>query len=167
VTIVCGEDIGEKADPQYERSVSGVDIDLFFIVQFVLKIPIANHPFVVRMCREVEDGPQDYTLDVWAREHFKSSIITIAETIQYVLGHPNDAVGIFSYVRPVAKKFLFSIKELFQHERSCTLLPGRCMGIARRLRCRARRGFDIEAGQKGPMRRSAWGLTEGMPTGRR
>ena len=67
--------------------------DLFFIVFFVLKIPIANCPFVVKACREVEDGPKDFTLDVWAREHFKSTIITIAETIQYTLKNPDEATG--------------------------------------------------------------------------
>ena len=91
--------------------------DLFFIVFFVLKVPIANCPFVVKVCREVEEGPKDFTLDVWAREHFKSTIITIAETIQFTLANPDAATAIFSYVRPVAKKFLFSIKEIFQNEK--------------------------------------------------
>jgi hypothetical protein len=144
--------------------------DLFFVVQFVLKIPIANHPFVVRMCREVEDGPKDYTLDVWAREHFKSSIITIAETIQYVLAHPDHAVGIFSYVRPVAKKFLFSIKELFQHER----ILHECFPDIVWNDCEKEaplwsldEGLILRRDTKRPDATiSAWGLTEGMPTGR-
>jgi hypothetical protein len=46
--------------------------DLWFIVYFVMKVPVANHPFVVDVCKEVESGPKDYTLDVWAREHFKA-----------------------------------------------------------------------------------------------
>lgn len=45
--------------------------DLFFIIYFVMKIPTANHKFVVSACREVEEGVKDKTLDLWAREHFK------------------------------------------------------------------------------------------------
>lgn len=85
--------------------------DLFFIVYFVMGLDFANRAFVVQECREVEDGPDDFTADVWAREHFKSTIITIAETIQYALKHKGRCQCIFSYAKPLAKKFLFSIKE--------------------------------------------------------
>lgn len=87
--------------------------DLWFVVYFVLGMPNANHQFVVNCCREVEDGPKDMTLDIWAREHLKSSIITRAETIQLVLKYPEKTHCIFSYVKPVAKRFLFSIREVF------------------------------------------------------
>lgn len=40
-----------------------------------------------------------------------SSIITIAETIQLILKYPEKTHCLFSYVKPIAKKFLFSIKE--------------------------------------------------------
>jgi hypothetical protein len=46
--------------------------DLFFIVFFLFEIPILNHPFIVKMCRMVETGPQTGTLDVWARGHGKA-----------------------------------------------------------------------------------------------
>lgn len=145
--------------------------DLFFIVQFILRIPpkVCNHPFVVQMCREVEDGPKDFTLDVWAREHFKSSIITIAETIQYTLANPENVTAIFSYVRPVAKLFLGSIKDVFQKEKILSACfpdvvwnePERDASI-----------WSLDGGlvlkristRKEP-NISAWGLTEGMPTG--
>ena len=94
--------------------------DLFFVLYFIVR-PFspgdeekANHPLVVKMCNEVQDGQKDYTLDVWAREHFKTSIITIAETIQYTLGNPEASTGIFAYARPAAKKFLYSIRDVFQ-----------------------------------------------------
>ena len=85
--------------------------DLFFIVYFVMGLDFANKPFVVQACREIEDGLDDFTVDVWAREHYKSTIITIAETIQYALKHKGRSQCIFSYAKPLAKKFLFSIKE--------------------------------------------------------
>jgi hypothetical protein len=88
--------------------------DLYFIVQFVLEIPKANHPFVVQACRDIQEGPKDMTLDIYAREHFKSTIITISETIQHAMANPEDAQGIFSYIAPRAEDFLFSIKQTFE-----------------------------------------------------
>ena len=76
--------------------------DLFFVFYFVVKpfadeggMEKANHPFTVDACYEVETGPVDFTLDLWARFHFKSSIITIAETIQYAVKNRNMRRGFF------------------------------------------------------------------------
>lgn len=88
--------------------------DLWFVVYFVLKIPIANHPFVVAACREVESGPQTNTLDLWAREHFKSTILTVAETIQRVVRDPEERIGIFSYSQRIALQFLKQIKTVLE-----------------------------------------------------
>src|SRR4030065_1144331 len=46
--------------------------DLWFIVYFCMGIETANHPFVIKMCRVVEEGPQTKTLDIWSRAHFKA-----------------------------------------------------------------------------------------------
>jgi len=88
--------------------------DLWFIVYFVIGIPIANHPFVVKMAKEVEDGPRTRTLDIWFRWGFKSSLITIAETVQYHLKHPEECTGIFSFKKPAAEDFLDSIRKTFE-----------------------------------------------------
>jgi len=143
--------------------------DLWFIVYFVMRIPVANHPFWVEACREVEDGPLDFTLDVWAREHGKSSIITIAETIQWILKNPNDSCGIFSYVRPVSKKFLGSIKGIFQNER----ILFDCFPDVVWENCEKDaplwsldEGLILRRESNRPEATvSAWGLTEGMPVG--
>ncbi len=98
--------------------------DLWFVLYFVVK-PWANDagrlmvnsPFVVHTAREVEEGPRDYTLDVWSRFHYKSAMLTIAETIQDAVKSPNEATGIFSFKASVAKNFLFSIKQTFERER--------------------------------------------------
>lgn len=92
--------------------------DLWFIVYFILGIPEEkkpNHPFVVARCNDVRLGPKDFTLDVWAREHYKSSIMTIAETIQDSFKNPEEATGIFSHKASIAKKFLFEIKQHFEN----------------------------------------------------
>ena len=149
--------------------------DLFFIVYFVMGIKTANCTFVVNACKEVEDGPPTGTLDVWAREHYKSVIITIAETLQFHLDSENNGndkcTGIFAYVRPVAKAFLRSIKMLCETsdllkacfpevlwEKPETQAPkwSEDDGLIFKRKSAARKESTIEA----------WGLIEGMPTSR-
>lgn len=88
--------------------------DLWFILYFVLKWPAANHPFIIDICREIEEGPQTQTLDVWFREAGKSTILTVARSIQEVLRNPNERVCIFSYARSPALSFLRSIKQILE-----------------------------------------------------
>ena len=60
----------------------------------------------------------DGVLDLWAREHYKSTIITFAGTLfRIIRSHGADApvhrevtVGIFSHTKPIAKGFLRQIK---------------------------------------------------------
>lgn len=92
--------------------------DLWFLLYFIIGTPDTvggNHPFIVMRCNEIQEGPESHTLDVWARGHLKSSIITIAETIQYQMGHPEHCSCILSYKASVAKdKFLGSIKTILE-----------------------------------------------------
>ena len=75
----------------------------------------------------MQESPNGY-LDLWAREHYKSTIITFGKTIQDVLSsHGMDplpiwngievTVGIFSHTRPIAKKFLRQIKKELEENR--------------------------------------------------
>lgn len=76
-------------------------------------------------CKEVEKNPNGY-IDLWAREHYKSTIITFAKTIQDILAsHGQGAiidrectVGIFSHTRPIAKKFLQQIKSELENNKT-------------------------------------------------
>lgn len=143
--------------------------DLFFIVYFVMGVKVANHPFVVDMCRMVEDGPQSNTLDLWAREHFKSTILTVARIVQSHCIDPTKCIAIFSHTRPIAKGFLRSIKQTYQ---SSSILK-ECFpeafykdpekespkwseddGLIIRGHAPSRKEASLEA----------WGLVEGMPT---
>lgn len=84
--------------------------NLWSITAFVLKIPCAFHPWWIETCREVQQGPDTNTLDIWARGHGKSSIVTCARTIQMILRDPNETVCIFSYTKAAAMKFFQQVK---------------------------------------------------------
>jgi phage terminase large subunit-like protein len=144
--------------------------DLWYVLYFVVKNPRANHQFVIDRCREVEDGPDDYTLDIWAREHFKSDIITISETLQYVARHPERTNAIYSYARPAAKKFLNKLKVIMENEAEYLnqLFPH--IFWAEPMKQAPTWSLDEglvvmrKSSRKEPTI-AAYGLTEGMPTG--
>lgn len=91
--------------------------DMWFLLYFVLQIPNTNNKFVVDYCNEIQDGPKSFTLDMAAREHFKSSTITKAETIQYTLLNPNKCTAIFCYNKEAANDLVFSIKETLEQNK--------------------------------------------------
>jgi hypothetical protein len=90
--------------------------DLFFILYFVVKNKAANHPFVLRACHMVESGPDTMTLDVWAREHFKSSIISVSETLQKHASDKDMGTCFLSATRTLAKKLLRSLMDIMESE---------------------------------------------------
>lgn len=61
----------------------------------------------------VQDSPDGH-LDLWARFHYKSTIITFGQTIQDILNDPEVTCAIFSHTRPIAKKFLRQVKREFE-----------------------------------------------------
>ena len=72
-----------------------------------------DNTFAFDRCREVQENPNGY-LDLWAREHWKSSIITFGLTIQDILTDPETTFGFFSHTRPIAKAFLRQIQREFE-----------------------------------------------------
>lgn len=93
--------------------------DLFFLIYFILGKQFINDSYRVaywwvNAIREFEEGPDSGTLDLWFRGSGKSTVITVAETIQDILKRPWERIGIFAYARPLAMAFLREIKTILE-----------------------------------------------------
>ena len=87
--------------------------DLFFLLFHVLNRKDVGRQWLFDRCQEVQQQPNGF-LDLWAREHYKSTIITYALTIQDILSDPELTIGVFSLNRPLSKDFLQQIKFEFE-----------------------------------------------------
>jgi predicted phage terminase large subunit-like protein len=140
--------------------------DLFFLLYFVLRVPV-NHPFLVDRITEVQTC-NDRTLDLWAREFFKSTIITYGLNIQCILRDPDIRIGIFSHTRSIAKAFLRRIKLTFEtNDLLKALFPDILYQNPTSQSPKWSEDDGILVNRSSVFQEStveAWGLTDGQPT---
>lgn len=127
-------------------------------------------------CKEVENEPDGY-IDLWSREHYKSTIITYGKTIQDILrSHGEEpleeneiTVGIFSHTRPIAKKFLAQIKQEFEvNENLKNWFPDILYRDPKRESSKWSLDSGIVVKRKSNPKEAtveAWGVVDGQPTG--
>ena len=143
--------------------------DLFFLLRHVLNRPDADNDWIYDRCREVQASPDGH-LDLWAREHYKSTIITFALTIQNILNNPEITVGIFSHTRPIAKAFLNQIKREFEcNPLLLDLFPDVLWEAGAKKAPRWSEDGGIVVRRKTNPKEAtveAWGLVDGQPTGK-
>jgi len=134
---------------------------------FILEVKVINDEWVVDRILEVEELHSD-TLDLWPREHFKSTVLTYGLIIQEILRNPEERIVIFSHTRAQAKKFLRRIKQTIEQN---TLLVGLFRDIFYENPKSAPKWSEDEGllvkrrGRFSEATLEAWGLVDGMPTG--
>lgn len=140
--------------------------DRYYLLVRVCNRKDALHPWIFERCREVEAAPDDH-LDLWAREHYKSTVITFAGSIQEILRDPEITIGIFSHTRPIANKFKRQIGlELESNAVLKGAFPDVLYADPRRESIRWN-DDGIVVRRKGNQKEStveAWGLVDGQPT---
>lgn len=102
--------------------------DLFFLLYFILNKKFVEHPWLFARCKEVEKEPNGM-LDLWARGHTKTTLITFGKTIQDILashgekrlpewkkitGGAEPSFIIFSATHALATNLLKQIKDEFE-----------------------------------------------------
>ena len=93
-------------------------IDLYFLLSRILSSKdapyIANgSQWVFDRCREIQNNPNGY-IDIYAREHYKTTIITFGLTTQDIINDPEKTFGLFSFKRPIAVSFLRQMRLEFE-----------------------------------------------------
>jgi len=115
----CHDD--PNIDDSFIRTLG--QLDRYYLGVFLCNRHDMLHPWIYDRCREVESD-RDRRLDLWARFHYKSSIITFLGTIQEVLCNPNITIGLLSFSARQAKPFLRQVmQELESNEKLCSLYP--------------------------------------------
>jgi predicted phage terminase large subunit-like protein len=139
--------------------------DLYYLLVRVCKRADMLNEFAFARCREVEASPDGH-LDLWAREHFKSSIITFGKTIQDILDTPEITFGIFSHTRPIAKAFLRQImRELEENKALKAAFPDVLWADVRQAPKWSEDDGIIVRRSTNPNEATveAWGLVDGQP----
>jgi predicted phage terminase large subunit-like protein len=141
--------------------------DLFFLLSIACNRSDMNKDWIYDRCREVEAAPNGF-LDLWAREHHKTSIITFGLSIKDILNDPEVTIGIFSHTKSIAKAFLSQIKLELQNN---MYLKGLFKDIlfdkpeSESDRWSVDRGIIVKR-ESNPKEATveAWGLVDGQPT---
>ncbi len=161
-----------EASGRQKKNLEGVvrelcKVDLAYLLVRACRRVDLLHPWLYARIREVEAAPNGH-IDLWSREHGKSSIITFGQTISDILNDPEITFGLFSHTRPIAKAFLRQIMRELEgnailHNAFPDVLWGRDVRAAPKWSeddgiIVRRRGNPKEATIE------AWGLIDGQPT---
>lgn len=171
------------AAPQSERQKGMrqlIRTDLYYLLRYVLGRVDMEHPWMLARIREVQREPDGY-LDLWGRDHRKSTVITFGKTLQDILAsHGDDPLpawggreptfGIFSHTRPIAKAFLRQIKhELESNDELRSWFPDVLWANSEREAPTWSQDDGLIVRRKSNPKEAtveAWGVVDGQPTGK-
>lgn len=142
--------------------------DLFFMLVYICGRRDMLHPWLFDRCREYQAEPNN-VLDLWARDHYKSTIITFGGNLRRIIRNPEVTIGIFSHTRPAAKKFLKQIKnELEMNPKFHILWPHIFYSNPKKESPKWSEDEGIVVKRKTNPKEAtieAWGLVDGQPIG--
>jgi phage terminase large subunit-like protein len=168
-----GLELASELERREDRKLARTN--LYWLLTEMLGRKDALHPWVKARCEEVQASPNGH-LDLWAREHYKSTIITFALNIQDILrSHGDDpiedeevTIGIFSHTRPIAKAFLRQIKQEFErNERLKRTFPDILYDDPQSQSPKWSEDEGIVVKRKSNPKEAtveAWGVVDGQPT---
>jgi len=161
----CHDD--PNIDDSFIRTLG--QLDRYYLGVFLCNRHDMLHPWIYDRCREVEIE-RDSRLDLWARFHYKSSIITFLGTIQEIFCNPNITIGILSFSARQAKPFLRQIMQEFEaNEKLRSLYPDILWNKPRQQapKWAENEGICVRRSAN-PKEQTveAHGLVDGQPTGR-
>lgn len=88
--------------------------DMFAFGYYCLGMEYLNHPWVLERVYEVQDA-KDYTLYLWARGHYKSTIISFLWPLWLLVQNPENRICIFSDTKQRAMSFTSRINSAMTH----------------------------------------------------
>lgn len=150
--------------------------DLYFLLRVGCGREDMDNQWLYERCLEVQSHPDGY-LDLWSREHYKSTIITFGKTLQDILVSHGDGaterevtVGIFSHTRPIAKDFLKQLKREFEgNEKLKAWFPDILYSSPQREAPKWSDDEGLILKRKSNPREctiEAWGVVDGQPIGK-
>jgi phage terminase large subunit-like protein len=99
--------------------------DLYFLCAKVLDNEVVLDEFHKEMC---EPSGKVRELDLWPREHMKSTVLTEARSVQYILANPDVRILIVNEILGNSEKFLDKIKKYFERNDNLIYLFGDWVG---------------------------------------
>lgn len=109
--------------------------DLYFLAAYVLENAEVLDDFHKEMCEPSgywdENGNRigaDHELDLWPREHMKSTVLTEARSVQFILQNPDIRILIVNEILSNAETFLAKIKRYFERSENIKYLFGNWVG---------------------------------------
>lgn len=164
--IAGAEARGEEALADVQRELG--QTDLFFLLVFIIKRYDINREWLFDRCREVQLEPDGH-LDLWARDHYKSTVITFGMTLLDIINNQEITIGIFSHTKSISKDFVKQLKTEMENNAD---LPRLWPHIFYENPASASKKWSedaIRVKRKGNPKEEtveAHGLVEGMPTGK-
>jgi predicted phage terminase large subunit-like protein len=141
--------------------------DLYYLLVVECGRADLQHPWIYERCREVQRKPWG-VLDLWAREHGKSSLLTFGVTIWEILRDPECTIAIFSHNKAQARSFVKVVKEEFENNIELKYLFPDVLYARPKQHAQKWTDDEIIVKRKGNPKEStltACGLLDGMPTG--